>query len=154
MKNKGLFIIAILIFLFSTACKNNNTAQNANQTDRNPITEKVKFLPQEIIKYANLELDILNHTKNLSQTIEDFKRGDHYFVFGQSTNVGRVPEKKRVAEIDAKRWGAIFMKYLLTGEENLDMKGQYVNFLEFEGEFNDNQTGKVYRIYKFKEREK
>jgi hypothetical protein len=153
MKNKRLFILAILIFFFSVSCKNNNAAQNVDQ-GQNLKTEKVKFLPQEIVRYANLELDILNHTKNLSKTIENFKRGDHYFVFGQSSNVGGIPEKKRAAEIDAKRWGAIFMKYLLTGEENLDMKGQYVNFLEFEGEFNDNRTGKVYRIYKFKEREK
>ncbi len=154
---KKLLFICTLILL--TACNSPDAVQGKKPVSENPFPdntqndiyeEPVKFTPEQISDLAALEGAMLSGIEAINKNIINFKFGSYYYVVGRSSKEGIREMKRRAAELDAKRWGAIFMKFLKTGEEELSLRGEYVNFLEALGEFE--KDGIVYKIYRFKVR--
>ena len=142
-----LFLIIIVLAGFAGCTKTPPPKEPVSK----PVLELTrKLTPVEIRNLASLERGILSGEKSIRDVIEEFVNGDYYQVIGISDAPGKLPMKKLAAKTDAKRWGAIFMKFLLKGDEDLDLRGEYVDFLTFEGEYFDQSNNTVYVIYRFK----
>ena len=146
MKINKTIIFAIIILTF-LSCNKSTANAAANKNKKNTIIFKLS--PKQIADIAQLENNILSKSVFLPNVIDSFKINDYYYAIGQS-KIGNLPERKRASQLDGKRWAAIIMKYLLTGNINFNLKGEYVDFVKFEGEYTDNNSGVLYTIYKFR----
>lgn len=141
---KFLIIITVFSLLFSCS-----PASGKEKQQRSIPQNVFKLTPQQIVHLAKLEDDIISKRVFLPNVINNFIFDKYYYVIGKSDK-GNKPERKRASQLDGKRWAAIIMKYILTNEVKFDLKGEYVDFVTFEGEYFDNETGIIYTIYKFR----
>ncbi|MCD6578578.1 hypothetical protein J7L48_03815 [bacterium] len=143
--NKLLILLIAILILFSCSKGASNNKVEPNKSTQSNF----KLSPQQIDNLVKLENNILAKKILLQNVVNNFIFNNEYYVIGKSKK-GNAPEMKRASQLDGKRWAAIIMKYLLTGQTGFDLKGEYVDFVSFEGEYFDEQTSILYTIYKFR----